>query len=206
ETDDISTRDYFFGITLLSIALVLSCFMGIYQELTYKKYGSNWREGLFYTHCLGLPLFLVFYSDICDQVQILNSSPVMSLTKVLPDAIRKTVLADLVLSLFNVFRIRTAWLYLFFNVLTQYVCISGVHRLNSRVTALTLNLVLNIRKFTSLCISVLYFDNDLTLGMAVGGVLVFVGTFLYSLGSAKEADKGSSELIDREREKTTKLE
>ena len=78
--------------------------------------------------------------------------------------------------------------------------------MNSRVTALTLNLVLNIRKFTSLCISVLYFDNDLTLGMAVGGVLVFVGTFLYSLGSAKEADKGSSELIDREREKTTKLE
>ena len=78
--------------------------------------------------------------------------------------------------------------------------------MNSKVTALTLNLVLNIRKFTSLCISVLCFDNDLTLGMTVGGVFVFVGTFLYSLESAKEADKGSSELIDKEREKTTKLE
>jgi len=42
--------------------------------------------------------------------------------------------------------------------------------------------------------------------MTVGGVFVFVGTFLYSLESAKEADKGSSELIDKEREKTTKLE
>jgi hypothetical protein len=41
--------DYVIGITLLSIALVLSSFMGLYQEMTYVKYGSNWREGLFYT-------------------------------------------------------------------------------------------------------------------------------------------------------------
>jgi len=41
--------DYVIGITLLSIALVLSSFMGLFQEMTYVKYGSNWREGLFYT-------------------------------------------------------------------------------------------------------------------------------------------------------------
>lgn len=29
--------------------MVLSAGMGLYQEVTYKKYGKQWREGLFYT-------------------------------------------------------------------------------------------------------------------------------------------------------------
>lgn len=37
------------GLVVLFIAQVLSAFMGLYVEDTYSKYGSNWREGLFYT-------------------------------------------------------------------------------------------------------------------------------------------------------------
>ena len=37
------------GLLLLFTAQVLSAFMGLYVEATYTKYGSNWREGLFYT-------------------------------------------------------------------------------------------------------------------------------------------------------------
>jgi len=34
--------------------------MGLYQERTYAKYGSDqWREGLFYGHALSLPLFIL---------------------------------------------------------------------------------------------------------------------------------------------------
>jgi UDP-xylose/UDP-N-acetylglucosamine transporter B4 len=29
--------------------MVLSAGMGLFQEVTYKKYGKQWREGLFYT-------------------------------------------------------------------------------------------------------------------------------------------------------------
>ncbi|CAG8736396.1 17395_t:CDS:2, partial [Cetraspora pellucida] len=52
-------------------------------------------------------------------------------------------------------------------------------------TALTLNLVLNIRKFTSLVISIWLFNNKLHYGIVIGGLLVFVGTLLYSIGANK---------------------
>lgn len=37
------------GIAILVVAMILSALMGLLQELTYKKYGKQWREGLFYT-------------------------------------------------------------------------------------------------------------------------------------------------------------
>lgn len=40
---------YVLGIALLGAALVVSAFMGLWQEGTYKVYGAEWREGLFYT-------------------------------------------------------------------------------------------------------------------------------------------------------------
>lgn len=44
-----NTTEFFTGILLLTIAMVLSAGMGLFQEVTYKKYGKQWREGLFYT-------------------------------------------------------------------------------------------------------------------------------------------------------------
>lgn len=37
------------GLTMLFVAQLLSAIMGLYIEATYSKYGSNYREGLFYT-------------------------------------------------------------------------------------------------------------------------------------------------------------
>ncbi|CAI2178014.1 16687_t:CDS:2, partial [Funneliformis geosporum] len=178
-----STSDYVFGISLLSIALILSCFMGLYQEFTYVKYGSNWREGLFYTHFLALPLFLIFYSDMKEQVQGFNQSKPISLEKALFMLPANIYIPNSISQVLKGCVLPRTWTYLIMNVLTQYVCVSGVHRLNSIATALTLNLVLNLRKFTSLVISVWYFDNEFHIGMVIGGVLVFSGTLLYSLGS-----------------------
>lgn len=36
---------------MLSIALVLSSVLGLFQEETYKRYGKAWQEGLFYSVC-----------------------------------------------------------------------------------------------------------------------------------------------------------
>lgn len=41
--------EFMIGITLLVIAMVLSAGLGLLQEVTYRKYGKQWREGLFYT-------------------------------------------------------------------------------------------------------------------------------------------------------------
>lgn len=40
---------YLLGIGMLSIALFLSAWLGLWQEKTYRRYGNQWREALFYT-------------------------------------------------------------------------------------------------------------------------------------------------------------
>ncbi|RHZ80293.1 hypothetical protein Glove_137g59 [Diversispora epigaea] len=184
-----STTDYMIGISLLSIALILSCVMGLYQEFTYAKYGSNWREGLFYTHFLGLPLFLMFYSDIKSQIQEFNRSSPLYLNKIISKFPNEIYISDDIQTVLAHCFLPRTWFYLIMNVLTQYVCVSGVHRLNSISTALTLNLVLNLRKFVSLVISVWFFDNEFHIGMAIGGFLVFTGTILYSIGGNRSSIK-----------------
>lgn len=38
--------DFFVGVACLLVALVLSSFLGLYQQITYEKYGKQWREGM----------------------------------------------------------------------------------------------------------------------------------------------------------------
>lgn len=41
-------RDYLAGIAILAAALFLSALLGLYQEHTYRMYGKQWKEALFY--------------------------------------------------------------------------------------------------------------------------------------------------------------
>ncbi len=72
------------------------------------------------------------------------------------------------------------WIYLIGNTLTQYVCISSVFVLTTECTSLTVTLVLTLRKFTSLIISIIYFQNPFTLTHWIGTLLVFVGTLMFT--------------------------
>ena len=72
------------------------------------------------------------------------------------------------------------WIYLIGNTLTQYVCISSVFVLTTECTSLTVTLVLTLRKFTSLIISIIYFQNPFTLTHWIGTMLVFVGTLMFT--------------------------
>lgn len=58
---DIST--YIKGVTFMSLSLLLSGVLGTLQETTYRRYGSHWKEGVFYTHALALPVFLLVTND-----------------------------------------------------------------------------------------------------------------------------------------------
>ncbi|KAI8347953.1 UAA transporter [Mortierella sp. GBAus27b] len=184
---DISTGDYAIGVIMLSVALIISSLMGLLQEATYKKYGSEWREGLFYSHFLALPMFLLFYSDIMEQFRIFNRStpiPVLQLVRQVGPYLPTSLAYQL-----SSITIPRLWIFLAINTLTQFMCISGVHRLTSLSSALTLNFILNLRKFTSLVISVLYFENGFGFEMAVGSFLVLLGTIMYSVSSSKPAAK-----------------
>lgn len=87
----------------------------------------------------------------------------------------------------------------------RFMCISGVHRLTSLSSALTLNFILNLRKFSSLLISVLYFENGFGFEMAVGSSFVLLGTVMYSLSSSSSAAKKPNGTTTRTTTTTTTI-
>lgn len=148
------------GIGMLVFALLVSALMGIYQEKLYAKYGKHPEEALFYSHLLPLPFFVFTGQSIYQHVQLFNRSTW--------------------LPLFNNVGIPIMWAYLICNMLTQYFCIRSVFILTTECPSLVVTLVITLRKFVSLIISIVYFQNDFTLNHFIGTVAVFLGTFLFS--------------------------
>lgn len=72
------------------------------------------------------------------------------------------------------------WIYLIGNILTQYICISGVYVLTTECSSLTVTLVVTLRKFISLLFSIVYFNNPFTIYHWIGTILVFVGTMIFT--------------------------
>ncbi|KAI1094774.1 UAA transporter family-domain-containing protein [Rostrohypoxylon terebratum] len=158
------------GLAVLLIAQILSAIMGLYTEETYKKYGPQWKENLFYSHLLSLPLFLPFSRSLINQFMRLAHSDPLPLPLLAGQGIY----------------IPSQVAYLALNVLTQYACIRGVNLLAAASTALTVTIVLNIRKLVSLLLSIWLFGNRLATGTLIGAIVVFSAGGLYSLDSKKK--------------------
>ncbi|BES89276.1 UAA transporter family [Nesidiocoris tenuis] len=148
------------GIFVLVFALLLSSLLGIYQETLFRTYGKHPYEALFYTHALPLPVFLLFSSNIIDHLNIaMGSEP---------------------LNIMGFAKVPALLVYLFGNVATQYLCISSVYYLTTESSTLTVTLVLTLRKFLSLIISVWLFQNDFSLYHWLGTGMVFFGTVIFT--------------------------
>ena len=172
---------YLTGITLLSVALVLSGLLGIVQDRTYSKFRGTgdtpWKESMFYLHFLSMPIFLSLKGDITEQLYTLQQTSAFSTS-----------------SLSFPSPIPIAYLILGLNVFTQLVCVAGVNRLTSRVSSLTVNLTLVVRKAVSLIISLMLFgdremDRQQRSLLTGGAGLVFVGTILYSISNQQKQRK-----------------
>ena len=190
---------YATGITVLSLALLLSGLLGLVQDWTYTTYGrtssnKSWQESMFYLHFLSLPMFIFLRDDISSQLRIVHSSSSARLFST---------------------NIPTVYVPLALNTLTQLVCVAGVNRLTTRVSALTVTLVLVVRKATSLVLSVVgdgvvvkyatramgeVGDNHNHGRMEVdarmmwtGAVVVMLGTAGYSIAGARRGRKGKEE-------------
>ncbi|CAI2351994.1 unnamed protein product [Caenorhabditis sp. 36 PRJEB53466] len=72
------------------------------------------------------------------------------------------------------------WVDLAASCVLQYYCIKYVYQLNSRVDSLTVTLVVTLRKFLSLIVSIVYFKNPFTAQHWLGAVLVFAGTLAFA--------------------------
>ncbi|KAI3331872.1 UAA transporter family-domain-containing protein [Xylariaceae sp. AK1471] len=187
-THNMSTPSFSMGLAILFVAQALSAVMGLYTEETYRQYGPQWKENLFYSHLLSLPLFLPFTKSLVHQFMRLVDSPPLVLR--LP--VDQASLANLPEGWQKVaegIHIPSQVTYLALNVLTQYACIRGVNLLAAASSALTVTIVLNIRKLVSLLLSIWLFGNRLATGTLMGAVVVFSAGALYSLDSKQKETK-----------------
>ncbi|CAI4060917.1 SUVZ05G0665 [Saccharomyces uvarum] len=171
-SDEPIDRTFVLGICILILSSVTSSLLSAYNERTYQKYGKHWKENIFYSHFLALPLFLLNRKQLIHEYQVMKNS--------------KRIIC---LNLGQKIKIPHAETFLFFNVLTQYFCVKGVNILASQTNALSLSITLLVRKFVSLLLSVHLFGNSLSYTGYFGVLLVFFGAFLYSLGSISPSIK-----------------
>lgn len=71
------------------------------------------------------------------------------------------------------------WFYIIGNCVTQFICIRSVFVLTTEFTSLSVTLVVTLRKFISIMVSVFFFKNPFTLYHWIATVLVFTGTFIF---------------------------
>ena len=188
--DNASYQDFVFGICILLVSQLTASSLGLIIEATYRKYGSHWREGLFYTHFLALPFFIPLLPTFAVQLRhLVRSEPVVfwepfnSIVGYLfgtVDPISPTSTPAVPIP-------RLIW-YLILNMITQYVCVRGVNIIGASASALTLTIILNVRKFVSLILSMYIFKSHLTPGAMVGVFLVFGGAGWYSWESSRRSD------------------
>ncbi|KIP05491.1 hypothetical protein PHLGIDRAFT_25068 [Phlebiopsis gigantea 11061_1 CR5-6] len=175
----IDATQYTLGVVMLTASLLLTGVLGMLQEKTYTQYGPCWKEGLFYTHALSLPIALLFTHSIKDGFRSLQlastTSPFLRPGPQTDDLSPLSLLPTLDWAFF------TPYLILAGNLLTQLICVSGVNQLTSRVSSVSTNLVLTTRKAISLCFSVWWFGNGWDAQLGIGAGMVFLGSLLPSL-------------------------
>lgn len=199
------------GFILLTLALLLSSVMGIWSDTLYSRHGRSPQiasEQLFYGHLLSLPFFAIQYRTLYYQMNTLMAAAATSAPPLHTETTSNvTSKMDLLSQLNNPSSISpwsrllsslTSTIFtttttsplpiLLLNSLTQIACISGVHRLSTQTSALTVSIVLNIRKVVSLLLSIWLFGNVLPVGVLVGAGIVFVGGGVYGIPDGKKED------------------
>ncbi|KTW29316.1 hypothetical protein T552_01271 [Pneumocystis carinii B80] len=176
---NLSMIEYTRGIIILLIAQILRSFMSIYMEKTFKLYSPNWKEVNFYMHFFSLLLYMPILPKIYSQTKLLNYFQTPFISQKNHDRSLYEFLKA-----FLKFKIPKTSNYLFYfciNIITQSLCVQGINRLNVISTALTANIILNLRKFISLILSIYIFENKRNFGTISGIILVFTGSIWYSI-------------------------
>lgn len=176
-----SLYEFVIGLLVLFIAQVLSAWMGVYVQDIYSKYHAHWLENLFYSHFLSLPLFLPLQGTLRRQYRHLEESPPLEVSSKtsFPSPIQPLMpfLPTSILTYTST--VPQSIFLLLVNAFTQLLCISGVYLLSARSSAVTVTVVLNVRKLVSFIFSIWLFGNELSGLTILGATLVFGAGALY---------------------------
>jgi drug/metabolite transporter (DMT)-like permease len=169
---DLTSSSFEAGLLILLVAQLLSAYMGAYVEDIYIEHGNHWKANLFYSHLLSIPLFANFAPVLRSQFTRLQSSQ--------PFEVPATVAASFPPSLNKALASTSQHvIYLTANAVTQLLCITGVNILSANTSAVTVTIVLNIRKLVSFLLSIWIFGNEMGGLMKVGAAMVFGAGALY---------------------------
>jgi UDP-xylose/UDP-N-acetylglucosamine transporter B4 len=183
-----SASDFTTGLAILLLAQLLAAYQGAYTEDLYAQYKAEWTENLFYSHLLSLPLFLPFAETLRHQYTRLATTAPLQLRSVaepwLAYARREGAPTGLLYKTLETLctlleRPPRGILFLVTNAITQLSCISGVSLLAAQSSAVTVTIVLNIRKLVSFILSTLLFGHVMNAKMVLGATLVFGSGALY---------------------------
>lgn len=145
------------GITMLFISLVLQASLGNAQQYAFQTWKSDANESVFYSHLFSLPFFYFLNYDLIPSIAKFNQSE----------------------PIHPMFPVPYLWIQMIFNAFTQILCVLGVHRVTAETNSLTATLIITIRKFVSLLISVTFFDNNFQMYHWIGTIMVFGGSIWY---------------------------
>ncbi|KAF2847650.1 glycosyltransferase family 39 protein [Plenodomus tracheiphilus IPT5] len=160
------------GLIILLVAQLLSAYMGAYVEDIYRDHGKDWQANLFYSHLLSIPMFAGFSPILMDQFKRLQASE--------PFQVPLNIASTLPPSLIEMLNSTSQHvIYLTANAITQLLCITGVNILSANTSAVTVTIVLNIRKLVSFLLSVWLFGNQMGGLMKIGAAMVFGAGALY---------------------------
>ncbi|KAN0121158.1 UAA domain containing protein [Russula decolorans] len=179
-TSTVDTSRYTLGIAMLLASLVCTGVHGALQERTYSTYGPYWRESIFYTHMLSLPMFAIMPQSVRRGFVGL-SRPKNSGGAGGYDGHDNALLTTTRINSSSSSIFRRPYTMLALNLLSQLICVAGVNQLSSRVSAVSTQVVLTTRKAISLCFSVWWFGSGWNAQLATGAAMVFVGSFWYSV-------------------------
>ncbi|ORX47883.1 hypothetical protein BCR36DRAFT_330063 [Piromyces finnis] len=191
ETQEKDFKKWIMGIIILVISSFTGSLMGIYQEYMFKKYPGTWKECLFYNHLLSVPIFMLFLPQLKEQWYLFQTSPKNRIGYYLPIPLLPSYISNI--------KIQGVWLLVIANIITQYICVSGVQKLSSICSSVTLNLILNVRKFISLLISVIFFKNPFSKMSWFGSIFVFAGVIWYVKASDMLKKKEKTKEIKKKR-------
>jgi hypothetical protein len=177
------------GVCMLASVLVLQTCLGQYQSWVADAFGRAPSEGMFYMHALSLPGFAATLPDLLRHAARWSASPATGV--VLGQALARASAPGASAAAYAwaalahgaaagpLARVPIMWTYVALNVVAQYVCIKGVYQLTPIVDPLSVNVVLTVRKFVSLLVSIYLFNNTFTAAHWAGAVLVFGGAMWY---------------------------
>lgn len=166
--DQLKQWEFFYlglGTILLCFTLVGLAVLGHLQGEVYRKYQTNPSENMLYLHLMPLPLFILIGDDLGSHFTLWNQSEPFFLFG---------------------FSIPWLWFLVLLNILTQYICIKGVHNTTAILGTLSCTFATTVRKFFSLIFSVFYFQNYFTSIHWIGTSLVFYGTYMFAVAPTSQ--------------------